>query len=286
LGAINTFFSTDLRIDNRFREGRTNRLYSVIDTAAYLQQFSDGTRYNLSNNSRFGFDWLINEQNSFTTSLNYNYRDSKSPESLNSNEYRSGYELSFDPSLLTYSDVSKIEDFSKDNSYIISSNYTKKFDTPKEILSIDFNYSNNVSFDNETRNTTSTTINAPFAFRADTENKSDNLIFNGNYSLPFAPKTKLEMGWNTNFRNTNSIYTPELFNFTDNNWASFDSLVNDFTYNENIYAAYGSYSDNFDAFDLQLGLRVESANINLYQAQTDKDYDISYNSLFPTLGMK
>lgn len=286
LGAINTFFSTDLRIDNRYREGRTNRFNSIIDTAAYLRQLSDGTRNNLSNNSRIGFDWIINEKNTFTTSFNYNYRDSKSPENLLSNEYRKGYELSFDPSLLTYADISKIEDFGKDNSYNVASNYTLKFDKPKEILSIDFNYSNNKSINNETRNTTSTTIDAPFGFRAGTDDKSENLIFNGNYALPFEQKSKLELGWNTNFRNTNSIYTPELFDFNNNNWYSFDSLVNDFTYKENIYAVYGSYNETFGDFDLQLGLRAESANITLYQAQTDRDYDISYNSLFPTLGTK
>jgi outer membrane receptor protein involved in Fe transport len=285
-GKLNTFFSSDLRIDNRYREGTTNRLNFVFDSAAYLKQNIDGDRSNLSNNSRVGFDYLFDEKNTMTMSLNYNYRDSKGGESLLTDEYSRDFGLSADPKYLTYADLSRTEDTGTDNSFVLSTNYTKKFDTPKEIFTIDLNYSNNQSIDYRERNTNSFTIVSPFSFRSNRDNKSQNLIFNGNYALPLVDKSKIEMGWNTNFRNIRSYYKPELFSFVDNIWNSFDSLVNDFTYEENIYAVYGTYSNKYDAFDMQLGLRIESAQITLLQAQNNSRNDINYNSFFPTIGLK
>lgn len=276
LGDFNTFFSNDFRLDNRRFEGTTSRENTIIDTSAYLWQDMIGARDNLSNNTRVGFDWLINDQNTLTTSFNYNFSDSKNPETLNSNEYGKGNTLSFDPNLLTYRDISNSVGTWKNNSFFVMSNYTKKMDTPREVFSVDFNYSNNNSNRLSDRTTFSPTTLDSTYLNTTTEDKSTNLVFNGNYTLPFSGKSKLDLGWNSNFRNTNSIYTYS----TDLN------NNNDFTYKENIYAAYGSFNDNIGNFDYSLGLRGETANINLYQAQKDTSFDINYISFFPTLGLK
>jgi|GEM_PF-2829241 len=286
LDKFNLFFSNDTRIDNRYREGTTNRLNSLIDTAAFLDQRSDATSQNISNNSRIGFDYIFDEKTNFNFSTNYNYRKSKRPEILQSNEFALLNLSSAQRGNLTYGDISNITDNSLDNSLIFSSNFTQKMNNPKEIWTIDVNYSNNTSKDDETRNTTSNTIDYLFNFRAKTNDKSQNLIFNSNYALPFEDNSKLEVGWNSNFRTTNSVYQPEILEANSMNWISFDSLVNDFQYEEQIYAVYGSYNTKYEDFDFSGGLRLESANIQLLQKQNSEENDINYFSFFPTLGMK
>lgn len=286
LGKLNLFLSNDYRIDNRYREGTTNRLNTLIDSAAFLDQISDGTAKNISNNSRIGFDYIFNEKTNFNFSTNYNYRTSKRPEFLNSNEFALLNLNSTQRGDLTYGDISNISDNSVDNSLILASNFTQKMNNSKEIWTVDVNYSNNVSDDNETRNTQSNTEEYLFNFRSKTNNKSENLIFNSNYALPFEDNSKLEFGWNSNFRTTNSIFQPEFYRQDNMDWVSFDSLVNDFQYKEQIYAVYGSYNTKYEDFDFSSGLRIESANIQLFQKQNNKEDDIKYFSFFPTLGMK
>ena len=57
----------------------------------------------------------------------------------------------------------------------------------------------------------------------------------------------------------------------------------DFDYKEQIYAVYGIYSNNFNKFQYQVGLRAEQANVDGSEAVTLTTFNKNYFALYPTI---
>lgn len=93
---------------------------------------------------------------------------------------------------------------------------------------------------------------------------------------------RIETGLRTNLRIISNDY--EVRQNIDNALVLIDSLTDDFKYNEDIYAAYGTLSKSWnDKLSIQLGLRIEQTLIsNEFQNNTELDTAYNYLKAFPS----
>ncbi len=104
------------------------------------------------------------------------------------------------------------------------------------------------------------------------------------YTIPSKNGTRLDVGAKTSFINTNNI--ANFFDENNNVLTSNNDFSNNFTYKENINAAYVSYSLEKKRFSMQAGLRFENTTLSGHQlgnmVRPDSAFKRNFNSLFPT----
>lgn len=126
-------------------------------------------------------------------------------------------------------------------------------------------------------------------------NETENTLttINLDYVNPLSENSKLELGLQTILFSTNILYA--------SNGDSFNEIGNliptpstDFDYSRNIYSAYANYNKKFDKWTYQVGVRLESVNVDAIALQTDvitndvseipfiNDYVQAYPSVFIT----
>ena len=104
-----------------------------------------------------------------------------------------------------------------------------------------------------------------------------NITWQADYFNKFTKDSKLESGLSFNYRN--SLSEDRMYDsiFTTNSFVEDVDKYNRFTYVENIFSAYTTYSQKIQTFSFQLGLRAE-------QTMTEaKQHYRSYFSLFPSV---
>jgi iron complex outermembrane receptor protein len=103
------------------------------------------------------------------------------------------------------------------------------------------------------------------------------------YAQSFNNGLKLETGIKSSVVKTNN--SSQFFTKDNNGLKVQDSLNNDFTYSENINAAYVNLNKTFDDFTVQAGLRAENTDYKgqvTSSIQQDSSFSRNYLSLFPT----
>jgi ferric enterobactin receptor len=101
------------------------------------------------------------------------------------------------------------------------------------------------------------------------------------YTRTLGERTKLETGYKGTGRWLDRNYLVQKDALGTGEWLRSD-LSNDFTFNEQVEAAYGVLSQGVGKFDLQAGLRAEYANRDFALANPSTSYPYSYTSLFPS----
>ncbi len=102
------------------------------------------------------------------------------------------------------------------------------------------------------------------------------------YEKTFAKGQKLEAGVKTSFVNTKN--DADFFLLQNNNWEVDKLRTNNFTYNENINAAYVSYAfTKGKKWEFNTGLRAEQTVSKGLQKINDSSFTKNYVNFFPTL---
>jgi outer membrane receptor protein involved in Fe transport len=108
-------------------------------------------------------------------------------------------------------------------------------------------------------------------------------VLQSDYTHPFANKSKFDVGVKATIRNTESY----IYNFFDSsgNMVELPNPNSDYKNTDQVYAAYASYSGNFDANNsIQVGLRAESSFYDGTLIKKDSSFQINYPvSLFPSV---
>jgi len=118
--------------------------------------------------------------------------------------------------------------------------------------------------------------------QTDIDESQNNKLGQLDYSREFGNEFKVEAGLRANLRTITNVY--EVRQNTGDNLVAIDSLTDDFTYKENIYAAYGTFSKSWNKkLSVQVGLRVEQSDIST-NFLSDSSQDTIYNYLraFPS----
>lgn len=111
-----------------------------------------------------------------------------------------------------------------------------------------------------------------------------NIIIQSDFVNPISTRTKLETGVRASIRgreNSNSNY---FFDNNINTYKLIPSTSNNYTNNDNVYAAYASITSSIKNFGYKLGLRAESSSYKGELTNTGEKFSNSYPvSLFPSI---
>lgn len=260
--------------DHRFTDHRD---ITIHDTLSHYYQINPSTEKNLSNSLKAGFDYFINDKNTFT----YTFSGSDNWTRLNSTSV--GQSLDGGYNLLN---KFQSNTYDKGNSYTITNdiNYLKKYDSTERELMVDLSHTYVKVGDNSTLNSlaydpSGNEVPAQNLSRNMLANNSiNNFIFLLNYAEPLKlAGHKLETG----LKNETTI-NHNAYNVYDqlNGAPQFNQLLsNGFDYLENIAAFYIIYNGAYkQILTYSGGLRTEHTYINSNKSNVDKNY----LSLFPS----
>ncbi len=251
---------------------RNNPGYSNVDTEylnpsasspTYIYERRNNDRLNKGYNGGFGFEWFLDDNTSWTNSVNYR-KNSSTNESdvVYTNIYNSlpnSIRNRFNNDLGNGEDVE------------FNSNFIKKFKKDGHKLTVDFQTSLNKD-DNS-----SEIIDSQFA-NANTfsiQRQNNNLIAT-DYVLPIGEGTQFEAGYRGNFTTQNTDVGIFEDNVLDVN------LSSTLEYKEKVNALYTQFGTKIKKFSFLLGLRWEDSNIDVNLLDTNDYNNKKYNNFFPS----
>lgn len=229
-----------------------------------------GTDYKINNKNSVGLYFTYSNNN--TPTLNY-------PTATLISNLRNGIYVDS----LAYKSQGYMSNNS--NNYLINANYQHKLDTLGQNLSFNFDYiwndgKDKTGAENKYYNYYTNTIDPYKQEQIDNSTNStyNSYIFRGDYFKPFSGTLSLEAGIKIGYTRVNNDYVSLLDNSNQ------VTKSNNFIYDENINALYGSMKKSFnEKTSLRLGLRVENTNIKGNQVKYDTTFTQSYTNFFPNL---
>ena len=273
---INFFTNYGIRYNLNPGGGYSNDQYFLNSPSElnFTERTRDHERGGLSHNIRFGADYFINETNTLTGSFLYRVSDEKN---VTDNIYRD-YDLYRNPLATIYRTDTETED---DHNQEYSLNYKKKFKRKGHELTAFLQYRSNFETEAsdiiEENYEIASTINQKF----DNAEGEENYLLQIDYIHPIGKESKIETGYRGTLRNTENDYAVQ--ELQNDIWITFDSLSNNFEYNEEIHAIYGIYSRKMDKVSYQLGLRSEYTDIQTHLHDTGEKNNKNYINFFPSL---
>lgn len=246
-----------------------------------LQQADTRNSYAFGN-YQLGWDYDINKKNFITASLRYGLR--------NGNTYQDHLlSQTFMNNSLANSNVRDVNVSDLSGTVDLSLNYTYSFDKPQREFSILTLYSRN----NRTNDFFNNILNGndfSVLSRIKNENESFNqeVTVQADYQTPIGKTQMLELGGKNIMREVSSDYATLESAGADGAFtpAKGQNLSNVFNYNQNVTAAYFSYTLSFlKNYSLKAGTRYEYTTINA-NFQSDQKVEIpSYGVMVPSLNL-
>lgn len=268
---INPNFNSS--IDMNYRNGKFN-FYgnygnNIGKSSNYgnIERFDDNTNqlFNFGSNNKshlykFGVDYYINDNNTFSVYTNQNIFDGKSNGTTdiifldnNATDFRQNFNNINDNNTSTYNAAYK-HDFKKEGENIsLEADYS--LFKSNELADFRFNIGDN--------------------YVDDIHNDRNNTVINLDYVNPLSEKAKLEVGAEYRSNNSDNIY-----NTTNSNLSN-----SSYSYNRDIYSFYTTYGKTFDKWSYQFGARIEQYEVaaDFTQATTtNSQYTQSELNIYPS----
>lgn len=263
--------TTDRTIYGNNRQSITQTL-SQTDRSEQVGQFGFG---------RAGLDYFMNNRNTISIAANL-ARGSFKP-----NSYSDIYIDDMIP-VMQSSYIARSNN-SKANFRNLGTNLSFKHNFPKAgrelTADVTYNKSNN---DNDNFIRTDSFYMPGNTFRSsanqwqDVRGSNENVIIQSDFVNPVTDKIKVEMGVRAQLRKNNST---SAFYLADNGkWELQQASQVNYKSNDQVYAAYVNYSQQFKSFGYQLGLRAESSTYHGDLLKTGEVFDIDFPlSFFPSV---
>ncbi len=239
------------------------------------ETFQDGdrSRSEISHNIMGGLDYFINDKNSITGSIMYNFGDGLNRSTLTYNDFLNGESAG----------VSRRTDREVEDEKNIEAalNYKREFKREDQTLTADFQY--NRRYDGETSDYLQTDNDNTIVQRAENIAEDKNWFFQTDYVHPFATDGKAEAGLRSTERTVNNEYALE--ELQDGSWVVFPAFNNNMIYTERIHAGYVMAGNKFNKFQIQAGLRGEYSDITTELTETNEVNHREYFNLFPSVNV-
>jgi hypothetical protein len=282
-------FNLSLSYNIRRREGISQssifRKNIGTDTTTFLDQYNRGESTRQFQFARVGFDWFLDNRNTFSIS-----------QGLMAGDFRDNTNLTLYEESATRERVHYGAGIDNSNhnfrNYSTQVGYKHTFAKQGHELTADFNYNYAKSKDNsdyslQYYDMAQEPVNSPVPQARFGRGGGNTTYITAqmDYVNPMTEHTKLEAGLRTTTRRFNNLLNTMGKDFSTGNYVLDSSLSNDYHYQETINAAYASYSGNSGNFGYQAGLRAEQSFYNGEMRSINKsDYKIDYPiSLFPSL---
>ncbi len=280
-GKFNLFGSYGLNYRENPGGGFTDRVAFDDDTVlTYID--NDRLRTGLSHNFRMGTDFYINDNNIITAAAlirisdeentsELTYFDRNTAGALINNEFREDFEVEDDDNI----------------EYELA--YRRIFEGKGHELNVQFQYRDNAETEDSSIGEADLLLGESLEEfqRALNIQGDNNVLIQADYVYPISDGKKFEAGYRGTIREIESDYT-----VTERNEAGefvpieelFEDLrlTNQFTYIEDVHAAYAIFEINMDRGGYQLGLRVEQTLIDLFQREGNVEDEKNYLNAFPS----
>jgi len=285
IGKFNFFAGGDFAIKNRPGEGYQEQI-TYFDTGDYnLISNSENNWKRNGYKGNFGFDFYLDDNNTFTFSGDYGLRDfgmemtSQNEESFVAND-------GITASTLEYYDRNTLFNING-NYYTASFNYEHKFKQKGHKISTLAYYSKwdadeiNSMFEDTTDVNWNKIGDNTYKQKSDETKDRERYRFEVSYQKPIGENHKIEAGYTGRFDIVLSDYFFEVYDYQLDSYVRDDAQTNDLVYKNYIQAAYGIFSGSYKTFGYQAGLRTEYTD-RLIQ-QKDTKYPINRFDFFPSV---
>ncbi len=257
-----------------YQKGNTDQLGSVLD------QNSDGKRYGNFQMGRIGLDYFMDNRNTFSVEGGFgggefnhkgsihslfHYPNSAEPDSVNDKYSKDGHHFNF-----LFGDFDYKHTFRKEGHELTGNVHLSKSDNGGD------GYTH---YEDENGHVVEGDIN-----QVDyTDGDGVRFSAQTDYVNPLTESMKLEAGLKYSDRNSNSVHNLYKGIAPD---TTFDAQrSSDYKYDEKTFAAYVQFSQSFDKFDYQAGLRAEQYTYSGSIPSEDEHFKPSNGDLglFPSL---
>lgn len=249
---------------------------------SYLDQSSEGENKARMGFIRTGVDYLIDNRNTISLTVNYNKGKFENEDRqvndfylLNSYAYQMLQNTFFKG------------DFENMGSQL---SYKHNFARQGHELTADVTYNSNNNENtgrviNQNYLPYSNTPMKPFPGMRNTfgSGNTTNLVLQADYDNPITDKKKFETGIRFAIRNVEN--STEQYSFVDSlqKFVFLSTISNKYKYVDQVYAAYAIYSFQVNKWSLQFGLRAESSDYNGDLIGKDSSFNVNFPiSLFPS----
>lgn len=223
---------------NRF--GKSLSFGNITRTIERTSQTTDNVNDNTSHLVKLGFDYFINDKNTFSFYTNQNF--------VNNIVDGNRDILFFNNPADNFNQI----DITNTDNTNASYNFDFKHDFNKEKHSIELEVDYN-TLDSENAYDFIFSGNRPsIDYTELIANKRTNTTINLDYTNPISANTTLELGLETRIRNTDNIYETGNPNFNNST----------FSYDREIYSFYATISQFWDKWQYNIGLRLEDYNVD------------------------
>ncbi|SFR45841.1 Outer membrane receptor proteins, mostly Fe transport [Robiginitalea myxolifaciens] len=313
-GSINSFIgdpltggttiNTNLRNDDfnifstigyRYREGPGNGFFDNTYTSGSFDRITedrDIQRLDRGFNANVGLEWFLNEQSSITGSFFFRSGNDKDVTSNNTVRF-----VGTDIDSRTLRTESEKEE---DQSYQWSMNYINRFNEDGHQLTADLQIgrdSEDAGADIEERNTFPNNNLIALELEDQREEQKEFLL-QADYVLPLGD-SQFEAGFRVDLEESFTDYRLDSLNQSTGQFVTNQTLTNEFTFNEDIFATYAQFGDKMGKFSYLLGLRLENTRLrgrlesefdpSELEEQLGVDVDVNFTKdflgLFPTVNL-
>ena len=264
---------------------RQNKENGIIQN--FFNQNSTGERTREFSSVRFGFDFFMDNRNTFTVTQNF-VKGKFGSDEYQDQEYlnqfgqldRRGERLSDGQS-----------SFNRSNTQLV---FTHKFTRPGQTLSADVTY--NYGKGNDRSNILNTYFypdgreyKVPDRVRNNGANKNDQLTIQVDFVNPKGENSKFETGIRSFINNFSSDFNA--FSINGSGAATKLPLSNNYEYKEVINALYATYSNKWKKVSYQLGLRAEHSTFDgelpdsarKFGYELPDSFENIFDALFPSI---
>ncbi len=280
----NQFFSVysgfSYRYDRRYSEGLIERTNIIDDVTSSLNQENEGFRLGKSPRVNLGTDIYLNTKNTLSISGSYNQRNNIK-ESEVWNQYLAPVDST--DNYLRQSDGESSSTVSN-----LSASYRKEFKNRDHYLTIEgshfnFNNTNKNTFEEHylDANMNSLSLDPKLEYQETTGLTQSNTV-QADFALPMKKGSKLEVGWKSILRESDSDLYYKALNDSSGNFENDITRSNHFVSEEQIHAAYSTFGMQREKLGIQLGLRYENALTNSELITSNETFKNTYQSFFPS----
>lgn len=260
-GKVNFFANVGNNDGKYFNNGH------VVRSDIRSNQLIDVVSDNKGVLGKLGMDYYINDNNTLSVYTNQNYFTGKT-------------DIQVD---ILYPEGSGFNDISQhtmadgdnfNNAYNLA--FKHKFTKEGHTLDFEANYNDSRNTQDADYNTTTGTA-LPALYSDRLEDNRKNITANLDYVNPLNDKSTLELGTEARLIRTDNKYNTSNPNVTNPN------LMNStYTYDVDIYSAYGTFGQKFEKFSYQLGARFESYHVNNDFNKGQAVFKDSYFTVYPS----
>ena len=263
--------------------GTTERSYTIFDSLQYQNSSDNGTFSGQSRWGKLGIDYFLDDRNTLYFTGSGWQADFGTIRNMHFDQLNEAQET------LYYSDRTADEGGLRAG-YEINTGWQKKFknnDNHTLDLDLDLSISTNDltgDFSEYFVNNNIVNILLPDSSLQNSKTDDYNMVMTNklDYVNPINLKMEIEAGFHSTTRQVRTGLYSETFNQTSEQFYPDTFLNNDFNYDQQVYAVYGTFGHEIKKYGYKVGLRAEQTNTTSFLKTTGEKYTNDYFSLFPS----